>query len=65
VGRTFLSDQSRAVKSAEAGASESLAEICAFHLHDAAHFVQSRPHAFANAVAKGLAAGSALGTRKV
>jgi hypothetical protein len=35
----------------EAGAAEGFAEVFAFHLDDAAHFVQAGAHAFSDAVA--------------
>src|SRR5258708_8864708 len=46
----------------EAGAAELLAEVFAFHLDNAAHFMKARTHALSDAVAEGLGArGSTYG----
>ena len=38
----------------EAGAAEFLAEVFPFHFDDAAHFVETRAHAFSDTIAQGL-----------
>ena len=49
----------------EAGAFVRLAEIGAFHFYDAAHFVEARAHAFADAIAESFSANCALRSGKI
>src|SRR5436305_10888228 len=50
---------------AEAGALEGLAEVGAFHFHDAAHFVKAGAHALSDAVTEGFAANCPLSAGKI
>src|SRR5215469_6664440 len=50
--------------STETGTSKLRPEVFPFHLHDAAHLVQTRAHSLADSVAQGLASGSALRAHK-